>query len=241
MLVLVRHGESTGNAEGRLLGRLDAPLTERGRRQAEAVGKALAAPARIVTSPLARARATAEAIALATGHPVDDLVVDERWIEADFGALDGCELTAVPEDTWRRLRTDSHFRPGDGESLAEVGIRVRASLTELFASTDEGARGDADVVVVTHVSPVKAAVCWALGLPDDAAWRMHLATASVTRIGWSSHGPVLHAFNVTPWRAAGADRVGEPADPSPDRSTDPSPDRSTDQGVPGWSAGRPVR
>lgn len=198
MLVLIRHGESTGNAAGQLVGRLDAPLTERGRSQAASVGSALAAPARIVTSPLARARSTAEAIAAATGHPFD-VVVDERWVEADYGVLDGCELTSVPADTWRRLRADPHYRPEGGESLADVGARVRASLEELFAADGDGARGDADVVVVSHVSPVKAAVCWALGLPDDAAWRMHLATASVTRIGWSG-GPVLHAFNETPWR-----------------------------------------
>ncbi len=199
MLVLVRHGESTGNAAGQLVGRLDAPLTERGRSQAAFVGKVLTPPARIVTSPLARARASAEAIAVATGRPLDAVVVDERWVEADYGVLDGCELAAVPAEAWRRLRADPHYRPEGGESLAEVGARVRASLEELFAEDGDGARGEADVVVVSHVSPVKAAVCWALGLPDDGAWRMHLATASVTRIGWSG-GPVLHAFNETPWR-----------------------------------------
>jgi broad specificity phosphatase PhoE len=201
VLVLVRHGESTGNAAGRLVGRLDAPLTDLGRSQVAAVGKALAPPARIVTSPLARARATAEAIAVATGVPLDAVVVDERWVEADYGVLDGCELAAVPADAWHRLRTDTRYRPEGGESLADVGVRVRASLEELFAVDGNGARGDADVVVVSHVSPVKAAVCWALGLPDDAVWRLHLATASVTRIGWSG-GPVLHAFNETPWRTA---------------------------------------
>ncbi len=200
MLVLVRHGESTGNAAAQLVGRLDVPLTERGRSQAAAVGNALAAPTRIVTSPLARARATAEAIAVATGCPLAAVTVDERWIEADYGELDGRELAAVPTETWRHMRADPRFRPEGGESLADVGTRVRAALEELFAADGEGARGDTDVVVVSHVSPVKAAVCWALGLPEEAAWRMHLATASVTRIGWAS-GPVLHAFNETPWRA----------------------------------------
>jgi broad specificity phosphatase PhoE len=51
--------------------------------------------------------------------------------------------------------------------------------------------------VVTHVSPLKAAVAWALGVPDDVAWRMFVAPASVTRIGLGERGPALHAFNVT--------------------------------------------
>ena len=55
------------------------------------------------------------------------------------------------------------------------------------------------MVVVSHVSPIKAATCWALGLADQGAWRLYLATASMTRIGWGADGPVLNRFNETPW------------------------------------------
>ena len=51
-----------------------------------------------------------------------------------------------------------------------------------------------DVVVVSHVSPIKAAVAWALGTVD-LYWRLHLRTASVTRIGWNRDAPILHGFN----------------------------------------------
>ena len=54
---------------------------------------------------------------------------------------------------------------------------------------------EANVAVVTHVSPIKAAVCWALGLPDLAAWRMRLDNASVTRLAPGPEGPVLLSFN----------------------------------------------
>ena len=50
------------------------------------------------------------------------------------------------------------------------------------------------MVVVSHVSPIKAAVAWALGTVD-LYWRLHLRTASVTRIGWNRDGPILHGFN----------------------------------------------
>jgi len=58
-----------------------------------------------------------------------------------------------------------------------------------------GDLGTAPVVAVSHVSPIKAAVCWALGLPDLASWRMRLDNASVTRLAPGPEGPVLLSFN----------------------------------------------
>ena len=125
--------------------------------------------------------------------------VDERWIEVDYGQYEGEALGAVPAAVWKRWRSDAAYRPPGGESLAEVGVRVRAACEELFATPGEGARSDdGDVVVVSHVSPIKAAVAWALGTGDGTAWRLYLATASVTRIAWGSDTAVLHAYNVVP-------------------------------------------
>ncbi len=193
MLILVRHGESTGNAEGRLLGHLDAPLTARGLAQARAVAPLVSGATRLISSPLGRALDTARA--LGTGLTVE---VDERWVEVDYGDLDGTVLGDVPAEVWTRWRTDPGFRPPGGESLSEAGARVRAACEELFAQEGAGARGDGQVVVVSHVSPIKAATCWALGLGDEGAWRLYLGTGSVTRISWGAEGPVLSRFNETP-------------------------------------------
>jgi len=192
VLVLVRHGEAAGNAAGLLLGRTDSPLTDRGRSQAAALSGHLGPVGRLVTSPLVRARQTAGALGL--DLPID---VDERWIEVDYGQFEGQALASVPAETWARWRADPAFRPPGGESLTEVGNRVRAACDELFARPDEGARAGADVVVVSHVSPIKAAVAWALGAGDEVVWRLYLATASVTRIAWGADGPVLRGFNQT--------------------------------------------
>ncbi len=194
MLILVRHGESTGNAAGQLVGRLDVPLTDKGMAQVGSIGPVLGKVSRVIASPLQRARDTAAA--LGTGLSVE---IDERWVEADYGEYDGWSLGSVPPDLWDRWRTDPSFRPAGGESLAEVGVRVREACEELFAVDGEGARGPGSVVVVSHVSPIKAATCWSLGLPDEGAWRLYLATASVTRIAWGPTGPVLRRFNETPW------------------------------------------
>ena len=192
MLVLVRHGETEANAERRLLGRAQSPLTDRGLAQARALGGLLGPAGRLLSSPLERALRTAEVLGL--GVPVE---VDDRWVEVDYGVYDGERLGDVPAEVWRQWRRDPGFRPPDGESLAELGARVRAACEELFAQDGAGARAEADVVVVSHVSPIKAAVAWALGADDGLAWRLQLATASVTVIGWGPAGPVLHRYNLT--------------------------------------------
>ena len=197
MLILVRHGESTGNAEGRLLGRLYAPLTDRGLDQARRLGPAVAGATRLISSPLRRAVDTAEA--LGTGLPVE---IDERWIEVDYGQFDGMKLGDVPAEMWTRWRSDISFRPAGGESLAEAGVRVRAACEDLFSVDGAGARGRGHVVVVSHVSPIKAATCWAVGMGDEGAWRLYLSTGSVTRVAWSNGGPVLNGYNETPPPAA---------------------------------------
>jgi broad specificity phosphatase PhoE len=206
VLILVRHGESTGNAAGLLLGRIDAPLTERGLAQAKTLGGSLSGITRVISSPLERARDTAAALDL--GLPIE---IDDRWVELDYGEFDGQPLGSVPSEIWRRWRSDPHYRPSGGETLAEAGVRVRSACEELFADGEsadaragDARAGDArsgNVVVVSHVSPIKAAVCWAMGLGDEGAWRLYLATASITRIAWGAGAtPVLQRFNETPWQ-----------------------------------------
>ncbi|HEX2263875.1 MAG TPA: histidine phosphatase family protein [Pseudonocardiaceae bacterium] len=189
MLILVRHGQVAANARGLLLGRADPPLTETGYRQARALAKALAPPIRVVSSPLLRARQTAAVLAGAR-EDCGDVQVDRRWIEMDYGELDGQPATALPEQTWRTWWQDPHFVPAGGESVAAVGVRVREACAELASDAACG-----DVVVVSHVSPIKAALAWALGVGDEVAWRMYLVDAAVCRVDTSGPLPLLLAFN----------------------------------------------
>jgi len=183
VLILVRHGQTAVNASGRLQGRVDAPLTDLGRKQAEAIAKAISNPALIVSSPLARARDTAACIG-------NGVVVDDRWIELDYGDLDDTPIADIPADAWQRWRSDVTFAPPGGESLADLGARVRDACEDLRERA-----ADEDVVVVSHVSPIKAAVAWALGVGDGVAWRMFLDVAAITRVRTGATGPALIAWN----------------------------------------------
>jgi broad specificity phosphatase PhoE len=186
MLLLVRHGETAANVDGLLLGRADPPLTDRGLSQARALAAALPLPERLVTSPLHRAVDTAAAFGI-------DVEVDERWIELDYGEFDGRSPSSIPPEVWERWRADPNEAPPGGEPLASLGERVRQACTDLLEDATSKV-----VVVVTHVSPIKAAVAWALAVPDDVAWRMFVEDAGVARIDVAATGPVLRWFNRLP-------------------------------------------
>ncbi len=185
-LILVRHGRTTANAAGLLQGHIDNPLDELGVRQAAAIAVALAGldRPRVLSSPLLRARQTASALQL----PVQ---VEDRFIELDYGGLDGLAVRDVDAATWARWRAEPDFVPAGGESLARLQARVEQACAELCADA-----GERDVVVFSHVSPIKAAVAWALGVDGPAlSWRMTLGQATITRIRTAPGNPALLAFN----------------------------------------------
>jgi len=188
VILFVRHGQTAINREGRLQGRLDAPLSDLGRAQAEAVAEHLRAEqvTRVVSSPLMRARDTANAIALL--HNLDT-EIEPRLIELDYGDWDGVPLRDVATADWAAWRADPAFKPpGSSESLVDVTARVASFCGEIAA--------DDVVVAVSHVSPIKAAVCAALGVDERATWRMHLGVASLCRIGQRPDGAMfLLSFN----------------------------------------------
>jgi len=194
MLILIRHGESTMNAEGKLVGRLDPLLTPTGEAQAARAGATLAAVNELIVSPLTRTRQTASLLGVET-----PMRIDERVIELDYGVLDGTTLGEVDPSLWARWHEEADFAPEGGESLVDLRRRLSPLLEELFATPGQGARSkEGDVVIVSHVSPIKAAVAWALGTDDLVAWRMRLSNGSVTRIGYGPTGPQLLSFNETP-------------------------------------------
>jgi len=191
VLILARHGRTAANAQRLLLGRADVALDAEGELQARAIAARFSQrpPASIVSSPLVRCRATAEVIGALTGAPVE---VDDRWVEVDYGEYDRSPLNDVPHTVWEHWRTDISWRPPGGETLEEVGARVRAACEGMASLA-----ADDDLLVVTHVSPIKAAVAWALGVGDAAAWRMFCDVASITRIRVGAGQPTLVSFNET--------------------------------------------
>jgi probable phosphoglycerate mutase len=183
-IVLVRHGQSTWNAEGRLQGQADPPLSELGRREAAALRGALSRfpEDRVLTSDLQRARETAAAL----GHP--GAAPDPLWREIHVGEWQGrllADLPVGPEASWR----GGDLVPPGAERWEELEARVADALDGLLARGGEW-------LVVTHGGVIRAAVAYVSGAdaqriagPGNASVTV-LEPAKLVTFGWTPNGAV---------------------------------------------------
>jgi probable phosphoglycerate mutase len=193
-LLLIRHGETGWNAEQRVQGHLDVPLSERGIAQAQRLAEWLATERlhAVYSSDLQRARVTAEIIA-AGRSPV---IQEPRVREATFGSFQGLsapEIEAAFPEEYRAWRRDSlRHRPPGGETLEDLQVRCMAALADLLPK-----HGGQTVAVVAHGGPVRVMVCGTLGLPLEVYPKLRVENTSVSRILYASRGAILAGFNDT--------------------------------------------
>jgi broad specificity phosphatase PhoE/ribonuclease HI len=175
--LLARHGETALSVEKRFSGRGDPPLTERGLAQAAALAQRVTDwdVAAVVSSPLQRARQTAAAVAAVTGAEVD---IDDDLVETDFGDWEGHSFAEIraqwPAELGRWLASPE-VAPPNGETFVATFARVEAVAARLAQKYAGRA-----VVVVSHVTPIKAMLRAALGAPADMLYRVHLDVASLS-------------------------------------------------------------
>jgi len=194
-LIAVRHGETTLNREGRVVGHSPAGLTPKGRKQAEALAQALSREevAAVYASPLPRAWETAQPIAARLGLEVR---AEPAIKEADAGDLEGLPL---PEMRQRYPRFLSRWRedpattamPG-GESLGQVLERAWPVVERW---REEHPRQT--VVAVTHNFVIQLLLCRMLGLPLKAFRHLQIDLASLTEVEWREGGWVVVRLNDT--------------------------------------------
>jgi probable phosphoglycerate mutase len=196
MIHLVRHGETilTPTRKFSGTGALDPELTEDGLAQAERVAAEVAKlkPEVLISSPLKRARQTADAISRTTGLEV---IEDTDWYELSFGTWDGKsieEVKAETPDDYQAWLNSSSYRPGGGESYDEARLRVDAALEKLLAKYP-----GKKVVVVTHNGVIKSAANLVIGGPNDGVFHMDATPCSISTISiWPSDGlRALRSFN----------------------------------------------
>jgi probable phosphoglycerate mutase len=139
-VLLVRHGQSTWNAEGRWQGQADPPLSDLGRLQAEHAVRSVGDLAAVYASHLQRARVTAGIVADALGLSV---VVDERLSERDAGEWSGLTRPEI-EQRWPRW-VEQGRRPPGWEADEHLLARTLGALARIHQEVDDG-----DALVVTH-------------------------------------------------------------------------------------------
>jgi len=180
-LLLARHGQSLSNAVRRFQGHQDVALSELGILQAGALATAIhrRPVIAVYTSPLQRARRTAEIVAAESGLPV--LCVDDLR-ELSLGSWEGCtvdEIRAMPGDPYARwVRDPVAGLPPGGEPLEEVQRRVTRAIGDITAAHSDRER----VLVVCHGGVISAYLAHCLGLPLSAIWRMTLSNCSLSEV-----------------------------------------------------------
>jgi probable phosphoglycerate mutase len=207
-ILLVRHGETTWNREGRYQGRTDIPLSETGQLQVRALGDRLrAAPmAAAISSPLSRARTTAEAIL--AGRSLQ-LELDAGLLEISHGGWEGKLASEVERDhaemfgIWRTAPGRNAPAGPNAETLGDVEARAWPVLERLCARLGPDETG----LLAAHDAVNRVLLCRILGLPLDQVWKFRQAPATlnvlsgrslaelqVVRLNDCEHSePLLHA------------------------------------------------
>ena len=179
-LILIRHGETDFNRDGRIQGRGTQPLNETGLAQAAAAGRAISPdmPFTLYSSPITRAVQTAHAISDAAHVKAVPLQGVEELDPGEFEGLTGPQMRQrFPEVMTRWDRDPGPTMMPGGESLRQVQARAWRAVSRV-------ARADPDhnVVIVTHNFPIQTIICQALGMPLNNYRRLSVALGSITRI-----------------------------------------------------------
>jgi broad specificity phosphatase PhoE len=194
-ILLIRHGRTAWNEQGRMQGRADLPLSAEGR--ADVLRWRLPetwADARWLSSPLRRATETA---ALLTDRPV---AIEPRLIEMDWGAWEGFRLAELREKAPEAMAANEarglDFRPPGGESPREVRTRLETLFADLAAEP-------ADVVCVTHRGVIRAALSLATGWDMLSKSPLRLADDAALILRCDAAGRVEPDGSLLPGSAAG--------------------------------------
>jgi broad specificity phosphatase PhoE len=192
-LLLVRHEEPDESMRGRCYGHLDVPLSAAGRQRAGELGAVLSELplTAVYSSPLSRSLGTAAAIAAVQGL---DVLAEERLREIDFGELEGLtydEVRAEHPDVYRAwMETPTRVRFPGGEAFTDLQRRVLAAAAEIRSRHD----GEA-VAIVAHGGVVRVVLADALGLADEAIFRLGQSHGGVNVVDWLEEAPVVRLVN----------------------------------------------
>lgn len=202
-LIFIRHGETPWNTEHRVQGRTDIPLNARGEAQAVSVAEAVArfSPDRIYSSPLKRARRTAELVAKRCG--IEKITDMDELVEIRFGLWEGknaAEIEAEFPDVWRDwswLHRPADCARLEAESADEILGRTLRAVERIISE------GDGTAVIVTHTMPIKLFFSYAMHMPAENTRRLRLDNCSMSEVDLSDGGWTLVKWNETGHLASG--------------------------------------
>ena len=195
-LLLVRHGITAWNAEGRFQGHRDPPLSDEGRAEARLLGDRLRhdpdeRPARVISSPLRRALETAQLMA-----PDLEITTDRGLIEIGQGQWEGrthAELAREDAARYTAWRTHEHAAPPGAEPLEEARARSLAATRAAIEGAD--ATGTWPLCLVTHGGTIRLIATELLGIDLARGWALDVDNAALCIPGEHEDGWRIERWN----------------------------------------------
>lgn len=207
-LLLVRHGETEWNRQGRFQGQIDVPLNQTGRQQGRQVAEFLKSVKidAAVTSPLSRPRETAELIL--EHHPAVELILQPGLREISHGTWEGQFEPEIEQgypgelQRWREVPTEVQMP--EGENLHQVWQRAIAAWEDLVATLKVPGQPQT-VLVVAHDATNKVILCHVAGVGPEQFWSFKQGNGAVSVIDYpeAEAAPILQAMNMTTHMAGG--------------------------------------
>ena len=194
-LIIVRHGETEWNAEGRIQGHTDIGLSEKGAEQARSLGTRLAGM-NIDVAYSSDLKRTSETARLALGGR--DIVLNETAMLREYhkGEFEGLTLAEIksqfPDEYPKYLEKDLDYAPNGGESTRDVTARMATIMNEIKSK-----HLDETVLGVSHGGVLRAAMVSLLGMPLEGNWSFLFGNCSLTMFDTHPDNAVLRVFNDT--------------------------------------------
>lgn len=192
---IVRHGETEWNAQGRIQGHSDIPLSDNGRAQAQCVARRLSGiPFSVAyASDLSRTHETAQII---LGDTATDLHTTPQLREYSKGVFEGLTVDEYarqyPDQYQASLQNDLDFAPTGGETIRETSIRMARFVDETLQNHQ-----DETTLVVGHGGSLRSLIVALLALPLEANWKFVMDNCALSLVHTYPNNAVLHLYNDT--------------------------------------------
>jgi broad specificity phosphatase PhoE len=193
---LIRHGHTRATEQGLLYCDPNAPLTEKGEKQAHQAGSWLAKnkPEVLLSSPALRVRSTSNIISKLVEMPEEIVENLDEWHIGDWEGRTYLDLKKTEPEMYQKWSADPiHNAPPGGESIQQLAERVSKQLHQMI----EKHKGK-KIALITHAGVVRSIIIHALEMPVENFWRVSIPTGCISKIDFSENFATVHFCGLRP-------------------------------------------
>jgi broad specificity phosphatase PhoE len=194
--ILIRHGHTLATEQGLLYSDPNAPLTEKGIKQADRAAEWLSRnkPEVLLSSPALRVRSSSEIIGKVVQMPVEFVDGLNEWHIGDWEGRTYLDIKKNEPDMYQKWSADPiHNAPPGGESIQQLAGRAAKQLQEMI----EKFTGK-QIALITHAGIIRSIIVHALEMPVENFWRISIPTGSISKVDFSDNFATVHFLGLRP-------------------------------------------